>query len=96
MSNASNVLPKDGFDYSSNIIRYKGIEYPFRTIYIDREYSYAIVSVSSLNDVVFDQKGCWPDSLAEYIDNKIIFYVKDADIKKPDKQLRQIIRTNLS
>lgn len=96
MSNASNFLPENGFDYSNNIIRYKGIEYPFRTIYFDREYSFVIVSVSSLNDAIFYQEGCWPCSLAEYIDSKIIFYVADADIEKSDKKLRQILKNNLS
>lgn len=96
MSNASNNIINDGFDYSQNLIRYKGIEYPFRTIWVDREFRHAIISVSSLSYVIFDQQGCWPDSLAEYIDNKILYYVEDSDIQKSDLQLQQMLINNLS
>jgi hypothetical protein len=96
MSNASNNNLIDGFDYSHNLIRYKGIAYPFRTIWVDREYHHAIISVSSLSYVIFDQQGCWPDSLAEYIDCKILYYVEDKDILRSDLQLQQILIDNLS
>lgn len=96
MSNASNNLFEDVFDYSNNVVHYKGVKYPFRTIYFDKEGNYSIISISSLNDIVFDKQGCWPDSIAEYIDSKILYYVEDSDILKSDKQLLQILRINLS
>ena len=96
MSDASNNIFDEVFDYSNNAVHYKGIKYPFRTIDIDKKCSNAIISVSSLNDIVFDQHGCWPDSLAEYIDNKILYYVEDSDIHKSDIQILQILKTNLS
>lgn len=96
MSNASNNFLGEVFDYSNNVVHYKGVKYPFRTIYFDQEGSYVIISIASLNDIVFDKQGYWPDSLAEYIDNKILYYVEDSDILKSDKQLLQLLRINLS
>lgn len=96
MSNASNNLFDEVFDYSNNVVHYKGVKYPFRTINFDKEGNYAIISISSLNDIVFDKQGCWPDSLAEYIDSKILYYVEDTDILKSDKQLLHILKINLS
>ena len=96
MSNASNNSTDDVFDYSQSLIRYKGIKYPFRILWDDIEHTYAIISVSSLNYVIFDQQGYWPDSLAEYIDCKILYYVEDKDIQKSDFQLQQILIDILS
>lgn len=96
MSSASNNYIIDGFDYSHNLIHYKGIEYPFRTIGLGRECNDVIISVSSLNDIIFDRQGYWPDSMAEYIDSKILYYVEDKDIQKSDFQLQQILIDNLS
>ena len=96
MSNASNNLFDEVFDYSNNAVHYKGVKYLFRTINFDKEGNYAIISISSLNDIVFDKQGCWPDSLAEYIDSKILYYVEDTDILKSDKQLLHILKINLS
>lgn len=96
MINTSNNLFEEVFDYTNNVVRYKEVDYPFRTISVDNECYNAIISVSSLNDIVFDQHDCWPDSLAEYIDNKILYYVEDADILKSDIQLLQILKPNLS
>ena len=96
MCNASNNLFEEVFDYTNHVVRYRKAEYPFRIISIDNECLNAIISVSSLNDIVFDKHDCWPDSLAEYIDNKILYYVEDADIQKSDIQLLQILKTNLS
>lgn len=33
MSNASNNLFDEVFDYSNNVVHYKGVRYPFRTIF---------------------------------------------------------------
>ena len=56
MSNASNNLFEEVFDYSNNVVLYKGVKYPFRTINFDSEGNYAIISISSLNDIVFDKQ----------------------------------------
>ncbi len=96
MCHAREINSDDVFDYSQSLICYKGIKYPFRIIWDDIEHTYVIISVSSLGYVIFDQKGCWPDSLAEYIDCKILYYVEDKDIQKSDLHLPQILINNLS
>lgn len=44
---------------------------------------------------MFDSEGIWSDSLAEYIDNKIIFYVDENEIKESDNYLQHILKTNI-
>ena len=62
----------DAFDYSRNVILYDGVEYPFRSICFDSYNQEVIISTITLSNKLINNS-CWKDSLAEYIDNKIIF-----------------------
>ena len=83
------------FNYNRKIISYKGREYPFREVFFDEYDSEVIVSTVKLSSVMFDSEGIWSDSLAEYIDNKIIFYVDENEIKESDNYLQHILKTNI-
>lgn len=88
------VAMSDVFDYTTYRIHYKGKEYPFRLVW-DPDYNCeAIVSVTSLNEALFGEKGYWTDPLAEYIDNQIIYYVSEAEITVPETMLQTIL-TNI-
>lgn len=83
------------FNYNRKIISYKGRKYPFREVFFDEYDSEVIVSTVKLSSVMFDSEGIWSDSLAEYIDNKIIFYVDENEIKESDNYLQHILKTNI-
>jgi len=81
----------DVFDYTTYSIHYKGKEYPFRLVW-DPDYNCeTIISVTSLNEALFGEKGYWTDSLAEYIDNQIIYYVSEAEIRGSDGDLQELL-----
>lgn len=83
------------FDYDRYIITYKGKEYPFRVVWFDEDDSEVIISTTMLSYEVFDKYNDWSDALAEYIDNKIIFYVSEDEIKKSDKYLQYLLNENI-
>ena len=80
------------FDQNQNIINYHGKKYPFRYVWYDDYKSNVVISVTSLNQEVFEKNGYWEDKLGEYIDNKIIFYVSESEINKPEKYLQTILK----
>lgn len=84
----------DVFDYSRNVILYDGVEYPFRSIWFDAYNQEVIISTITLSNNLFNNNSC-KDSLAEYIDNRIIFFVSEDEINKPDNYLVQILKTNI-
>ena len=85
----------DVFNYDRKIISYKGREYPFREVFFYEYASEVIVSTVKLSSILFDSKGIWSDSTAEHIDNKIIFYVDENEIKESDNYLQHILKTNI-
>lgn len=45
---------------------------------------------------VFEKNGNWPDTIAQYIDEKIAFYIEDSEITKSDEYLQMVLINNLS
>lgn len=90
MSNASNKYPAC-FDFQRNIVSYKGMQFPIRTIWSDDYNCNVLFSVVSLNDMLFDRHDAWSDATAEYIDNQIIYYVEEYDILQSDKYLHSLL-----
>lgn len=84
----------DVFDYSRNIILYDGVEYPFCSIWFDAYNQEVIFSTIALSDKLFINSR-WKDALAEYIDNKIIFFVSEDEIKRSKKYLLKILKSNI-
>lgn len=54
-----------------------------------------MISTVILSNQLFSSKGTWSDSLAEYIDNKIIYYVDEGEIIESDNYLQQLLKTNI-
>lgn len=94
MSNASNNN-LDYFDYQRNIVNYKGKQFPTRTIWCDDYNCNVMFSVDTLNDILIDRNGVWVNSIAEYIDNKIIYYVREDEIVQSDQYLSSLLKTIL-
>lgn len=95
MSSASNDFP-DCFDYQQNLINYKEQQFPFRTLWCDEYNCEVMFSVDTLNDILLDKHGVWLNSIAQYIDNKIMYYVNVSDITQSDTYLRSILKSILS
>lgn len=81
----------------SNTINYKGISFPYRFVKIieEGEYHSYIVSVTSLEEALFDNNYVPKDSTARFIDEKIFFYVADMDINLNNDKLVTLITNNL-
>lgn len=82
-------------NYQCNTIEYKGVDYPFRLVWFDEYNAEMMISTVNLNNELFSSKGMWSDSTAEHIDNKIIFYVDENEIKESDNYLQHILKTNI-
>ena len=82
-------------NYQCNTIEYKGVDYPFRLVWFDEYNVEVMISTVILSNQLFSSEGTWSDSLAEYIDNKIIYYVDENEITQSDNYLRQILQTNI-
>ena len=54
-----------------------------------------MISTVILSNQLFRSEGTWSDSLAEYIDNKIIYYVDEGEIIESDNYLQQLLKTNI-
>ncbi len=85
----------DYFDYQRNLVNYKGKQFPIRTIWCDDYNCNVMFSVETLNDILIDRNGVWMNSIAEYIDNKIIYYVREDEIVKSDQYLSSLLKTIL-
>jgi len=86
----------DAIDFSSSLIIYKGKSFPFRVVWSSDYQSDVIISVTSLNDELFDRHDCWVDDIAEHIDSKIIYYVSNEEIQASDEYLQNILKCNIS
>ena len=75
-------------NYQCKTIRYKGVDYPFRLVWFDEYNAEVMISTVILSNQLFSSKGMWSDTLAEYIDNKIIYLLMKV------KLLNQIIIYN--
>ena len=82
-------------NYQCNTIEYKGVDYPFRLVWFDEYNAEMMISTVNLNNELFSSKVMLRDSLSEYIDNKIIYYVDENEITQSDNYLRQILQTNI-
>ena len=71
------------------------MDYPFRLVWFDEYNAEVMISTVILSNQLFSSKGMWSDTLAEYIDNKIIYYVDENEITQSDNYLRQILQTNI-
>lgn len=83
------------FNYHCNTIRYKGREYPFREVWLDEYASVVLVSIVNLSADLLDSNDRWNDALAEYIDNKIIYYLEVDEINESDNYLQNILIKNI-
>ena len=54
-----------------------------------------MISTVILSNQLFSSEGMWSDTLAEYIDNKIIYYVDEGEIIESDNYLQQLLKTNI-
>lgn len=86
----------EGFDYSRNLVYYRGHGHPFRALWFDVDNCEVIVSVESLNNELMDDQGAWRDKTAQCLDEKIIFYVDDSEITLPDTKLQTILTQAIS
>lgn len=86
----------EAFDYLDCVVNYNGQRYPFRYVWNDEYNQEILVSVLSLNHEVFEKNGNWPDTIAQYIDEKIAFYIEDSEITKSDEYLQMVLKNNLS
>ena len=82
-------------NYQCKTIRYKGVDYPFRLVWFDEYNAEVMISTVILSNQLFSSKGTWSDTLAEYIDNKIIYYVDEGEIIESDNYLQQLLKTNI-
>ena len=82
-------------NYQCKTIRYKGEDYPFCLVWFDEYNAEVMISTVILSNQLFSSKGTWSDSLAEYIDNKIIYYVDEGEIIESDNYLQQLLKTNI-
>ena len=82
-------------NYQCKTIRYKGEDYPFRLVWFDEYNAEVMISTVILSNQLFSSKGTWSDTLAEYIDNKIIYYVDEGEIIESDNYLQQLLKTNI-
>lgn len=65
------------FDYTKCLIHYNGCSYPFITI---EEGNYEhIVSVIALNKQLYDDEHGYSSRLAQWIDEKIIYFVSEKE-----------------
>ena len=71
------------------------MDYPFRLVWFDEYNAEVMISTVILSNQLFSSKGMWSDSLAEYIDNKIIYYVDEGEIIESDNYLQQLLKTNI-
>lgn len=63
-----------------NYFTYKERNYPYRCVLLREEHSYyIIVSVAELEKELVDEQGIPYNKEAEYIDNKIAYYVENVD-----------------
>lgn len=76
-------------DMELEYVKYKGIEYPCKTLLLEDIVPYnIIVSVKALEDVLVDEDGAAIDKAAEYLDNKIAYYVnKPSDLQREAKDI---------
>ena len=63
------------------------MDYPFRLVWFDEYNAEVMISTVILSNQLFSSEGMWSDSLAEYIDNKIIYYVDEGEIIESDNYL---------
>lgn len=71
------------------------MDYPFRLVWFDEYNAEVMISTVILSNQLFSSKGMWSDTLAEYIDNKIIYYVDEGEIIESDNYLQQLLKTNI-
>ena len=71
------------------------MDYPFRLVWFDEYNAEVMISTVILSNQLFSSKGTWSDFLAEYIDNKIIYYVDEGEIIESDNYLQQLLKTNI-
>lgn len=71
------------------------MDYPFRLVWFDEYNAEVMISTVILSNQLFGSEGMWSDSLAEYIDNKIIYYVDEGEIIESDNYLQQLLKTNI-
>ena len=68
------------------------MDYPFRLVWFDEYNAEVMISTVILSNQLFSSEGTWSDSLAEYIDNKIIYYVDEGEIIESDNYLQQLLK----
>ena len=91
----NSIIIVNVINYQCKTIRYKGVDYPFRLVWFDEYNAEVMISTVILSNQLFSSKGTWSDSLAEYIDNKIIYYVDEGEIIESDNYLQQLLKTNI-
>ena len=71
------------------------MDYPFRLVWFDEYNAEVMISTVILSNQLFSSEGMLSDTLAEYIDNKIIYYVDEGEIIESDNYLQQLLKTNI-
>ena len=91
----NSIIIVNVINYQCKTIRYKGEDYPFRLVWFDEYNVEVMISTVILSNQLFSSEGMWSDTLAEYIDNKIIYYVDEGEIIESDNYLQQLLKTNI-
>ena len=71
-------------------IKYKKQLYPIRKIELD-EFGGVWISTSTLNDGLLTASGNYCSRAAQYVDEKIFYFVDDDKINLPEDELKPLI-----
>lgn len=77
------------FDEIDMVINYKDYNYPYRIIMFENKDM--IISTIALEQALLTKDYVYVDSLAEYIDECIFFFVDDDEIYKDDNFILNIL-----
>lgn len=80
---------------TQNNILFKKELYPFRQIELE-EFGVVLISISSLNDKLLTTSGNYSSRAAQYLDEKIFYFVDDDKITLSAAKLKQLILSEVS
>lgn len=78
------------YDDSLDYINYNDQRFPCRYIQMNDDVIY-LVSVESLNKVIYDDAIEYVSAKAQSIDEEIFFFLKDSDITRPTHKIVKIL-----